>query len=209
MNKFPVIVADPPWTFTTYSDKGKEKSAETHYSTMDTFTLWNLPVEDLAADDSILLLWATWPNLLDAIQVGIAWGFEYKTLGFDWIKRTSTGKSLHMGLGYYTRSNSEPCLLFTKGHPKRISKGVHSVIESDDSVQTLEGFEDVLTSRILAHSAKPDEFYRRVERLICGPYLELFGRRERKDWTVLGNEVGEKLDIKVALERMINEPQRT
>lgn len=196
--KYPVITADPPWDFTTYSDKA-QKSAKQHYSVMDTAAIMAMPVADVAADDSILLLWATWPNLVDGIRVGEAWGFTYKTLGFIWVKRSSQGNGWHTGLGYYSRANSEPCLLFTKGHPKRRDAGVSQLIIDDDSVNCLPGFEEVLTARLTAHSAKPDEFYHRVEKLLCPPYLELFGRRTRKDWTVLGNEIDGQ-DINAALE---------
>lgn len=189
--KYPVIIADPPWDFTTYSDKA-QKSVKKHYTTMDTAAIMKLPVGDVSADASILLLWATWPNLVDGICVGEAWGFTYKTLGFIWVKRSSQGNGWHTGLGYYTRANSEPCLLFTKGHPTRRNAGVHQLILDDSSVDCLPGFEEVLTARLTAHSAKPDEFYNRVNKLLMGPYLELFGRYERKGWTVLGNEINGK-----------------
>jgi len=196
--KYPVIIADPPWHYEVYSNKGNAKSAVNHYSVMDTAAIMNMPVANVAADDSILLLWATWPNLVDGIRVGEAWGFTYKTLGFIWVKRSAQGNGWHTGLGYYTRANSEPCLLFTKGHPKRRDAGVSQLIINDDSVDCLPGFEEVLTARLTAHSAKPDEFYHRVEKLLCPPYLELFGRRTRKDWIVLGNEI-DGIDIQNAL----------
>ena len=195
--KYTVITADPPWDFTTYSDKA-QKSAKAHYATMGTDSIMSIPVPEVAAEDSVLLLWATWPNLVDGIRVGEAWGFTYKTLGFIWIKRSSQGKGWHTGLGYYTRANSEPCLLFTKGHPKRRDAGVSQLIVDDESVNCLPGFEEVLTSRLAAHSAKPDEFYSRVETLMQGPYLEMFGRRKRKGWTVLGNEIS-GMDIREEL----------
>lgn len=195
--KYQVITADPPWDFTTYSDKA-QKSAKQHYPVMNTAAIMKMPVASVAADDSILLLWATWPNLVDGIRVGEAWGFTYKTLGFIWVKRSVQGSGWHTGLGYYTRANSEPCLLFTKGHPKRRDNGVSQLIIDDDSVNCLPGFEEVLTARLTAHSAKPDEFYNRVETLLAPSYLELFGRRKRKGWKVLGNEI-DGLDINEAL----------
>lgn len=200
MNKYPVIIADPPWDFTTYSDKA-QKSAKSHYNIMDTAAIMAMPVNEVAAHDSVLLLWATWPNLVDGIRVGEAWGFTYKTLGFIWVKRSAQGKGWHTGLGYYTRANSEPCLLFTKGHPKRRNMGVHQLIVDDESVDCLPGFEEVLTARLTAHSAKPEEFYKRVEDLLAPPYLELFGRRTRDNWQVCGNEIN-GLDITVALQEL-------
>lgn len=197
--EYPVITADPPWDFTTYSNKA-QKSAKQHYSVMDTKSIMSMPVANVAAKDSVLLLWATWPNLVDAIRVGEAWGFTYKTLGFIWVKRSAQGNGWHTGLGYYTRANSEPCLLFTKGNPKRRNKGVHQLIVDDSSVDCLPGFEEVLTARLIAHSAKPDEFYHRVEKLLDAPYLELFGRCKRNNWDVLGNEI-DGLDIQEAISR--------
>ncbi len=162
----------------------------------------------VAADDALLLLWATWPNLIDAIAVGTAWGFTYKTLGFCWVKMTATGQSVHTGLGYYTRANSEPCLLFTRGNVNRTwikSRGVSQIIMEDERQSFLPGFEETVTERILAHSAKPETFYQRIERLVDGPYLELFGRHPRPGWTVLGNAI-DGLDIRESLSR-IESPQ--
>jgi len=201
MNKYPVIIADPPWNFAEWSEKGNSKGAYRHYGVMNTDAIMGIPVNEVAADDSVLLLWATWPKLIDAMRVGDAWGFSYKTLGFIWVKRSLQGSAWHTGLGYYTRANSEPCLLFTKGHPKRRSMGVHQLIVDDESVDCLPGFEEVLTARLTAHSAKPEEFYKRVEDLLAPPYLELFGRRTRDNWQVCGNEIN-GLDITVALQEL-------
>lgn len=197
--KFSVIAADPPWTFTTYSDKAN-KSAKSHYDVMTTNDIASIPVHKIADDNAILLLWATWPNLFEAKIVGEAWGFTYKTLGFDWVKRTTTGKALHTGLGYYTRSNSEPCLLFRKGKmPKLKSRGVHSIIVTDDRVHMLPGFEETIEARISSHSKKPELFYSRVEKLLDGPYVELFSRAKRPGWSVIGNEIDKGLDVVDAL----------
>lgn len=195
MATFPVIVADPPWDFTVWgANTGTGRGPQSHYDTMETALIQALPIEPLAAQDSVLLLWATWPNLLEALAVGEAWGFTYKTLGFIWVKRSGNGVAWHTGLGYWTRANSEPCLLFTRGNPKRVSKSVSQVIISDSDLQTLPGFEEMLTDRILSHSTKPESFYQRTQALLTGPYLELFGRRKRQGWTVLGNEI-DGLDI--------------
>jgi len=196
--RYPVIVADPPWHFVTYSNKGQGKGAQQHYPTMSVDEIASLPVSRIAAANCILLLWATWPNIQDALRVGAAWGFEFKTLAFDWVKRSSTGKSLHTGLGYYTRSNSEPCLLFRRGKmPELKSRSVHQVIETDEN-PGLPGFEEVLSSRIAAHSKKPEEFYHRVEQLLDGPYLELFSRLQRPGWQAIGDEIDGQ-DISAAL----------
>lgn len=185
--KYPVIVSDPPWRFECWTEVygvsghgiRPTRRVEGHYKTQEANWIASLPVADVSADDCTLLLWATWPLMPQALEVIKAWGFEYKTLGFDWIKTCQNGNP-RMGLGYWTRANSEPCLLATRGKPKRLDKGVSQVLACG-------------TGR---HSEKPFEFYERVERLLAGPYLEMFGRPHgdlidgsRPNWTRIGNEL--------------------
>ena len=171
--KFAVIYADPPWEYKTYSGKGKTRSAERYYDCSSLDAIKALPVEALAAKDSMLLLWFIWPELPGALEVIKAWGFEYKTLGFLWVKQNPSGEGDHTGLGYYTRSNSEGCLLATKGNPMRLAMDVHQIIHAPRG----------------EHSAKPAEVRERIERLLAGPYLELFARRATPGWTSWGNEL--------------------
>ena len=199
---FNVIAADPPWPFSMWSEKGGAKGAIQHYETMSIEDIQALPVIDHASDNCALLLWSTWPNLEDCIATGKAWGFEYKTLGFIWIKRTSTGKHWFTGLGYYTRSNTEPCLLFTRGKVPRLSKSVHQIIDTFNEPLSLfdEDFlEQTLVARVGRHSAKPPLFYEKVEKLFAGPYMELFSRTPRTGWTVVGNEVNDGRDVREVL----------
>lgn len=175
------ILADPPWSYRTWSAKGTGRSAEQHYSTMSVEELMALPVADLAAPDCVLFMWATWPTIRDAFRLIDAWGFEYKTCGFDWMKANVSTldlfpdpKSADIKLGHWTRSNSEPCLLATRGKPKRKDAGVRmGIIEPARE-----------------HSRKPDCVHERIERLVDGPYLELFARAKRPGWLAFGNEVG-------------------
>ena len=140
--KYGAIYADPPWTYKTWSGKGKEKkSAENHYDCMDKSDIQNLPVPNLCADDCVLFLWVTFPCLEEGLELMQRWGFTYKTCGFTWIKKNRKSDSLFWGLGYWTRANAELCLIGTKGNPKRVSKSVHQVIMSP----------------IREHSRKPDE----------------------------------------------------
>src|SRR5215204_3097561 len=90
--RYRVIYADPPWTFSTYSKKGKGRSAEAHYDCLSLDEIKALPVGEWAADDAILLLWATDPLLNKALDVIRAWGFTYKTVGFYWVKQNASGK---------------------------------------------------------------------------------------------------------------------
>lgn len=171
MSGFACILADPPWNFRTWSKRGRGRSADRHYRVMalERIKAMNIP----AKKNAVLFMWATWPNLLDALQVIESWGFTYKTLGFVWMKQTKTGK-LHWGLGYWTRANSEFCLLATRGNPRRKRADVHQVI----------------IEPVREHSRKPDCIYERIEQLVPGPYLELFSRRRRRGWTSKGDEVG-------------------
>jgi len=182
--KFRTIVADPPWKFDCWSKalwsagNTHDRRIEHHYETQEINWIRSLPVPDVAAEDCVLFLWATWPMLPEALETITAWGFEYKTLGFDWVKKTACNLP-RINLGYWTRANTEPCLLATRGKPKRLDKGVAQVI----------------VSGIGEHSEKPEEMYNRVERLVDGPYLEMFHRPRnglfppRPNWTFIGNAV--------------------
>lgn len=131
MKKYSVIYADPPWSFKTYSDKGKDRSAERHYPTMKKEDIQALPINTIAAEDSVLLLWVTAPCLIEGIELISAWGFTYKTVAFTWIKQNKRNDGIFTGMGYYTRSNAEFCLLATKGKVlERKSHSVSSVVIS-------------------------------------------------------------------------------
>ena len=170
--KYSVIYADPPWSFKTYSDKGKDRSPENHYSTMNFKDICNLPVNNIANDNSVLLMWITDPLLDKAFKVIDAWGFKYKTVGFTWAKTNRKKLGFFTGLGYWTRGNPEMCLLATKGKPKRISKSVPQLV----------------VEQRREHSRKPDIMYNHIENLLDGPYIELFARNKRKGWDCWGNQ---------------------
>jgi N6-adenosine-specific RNA methylase IME4 len=174
MFKYQAILADPPWQFENYSQAGERKSAKRHYETMPTEDIAALPVGHLASRDCVLFLWAVAPMLRDAFRVMDAWGFEYKTIGFTWAKRSRRDRGWHMGPGYWTRANGEICLLGTTGQPKRKSAGVRSLI----------------VDPVREHSRKPDCTHERIERLVPGPYAELFARTRRIGWDSWGKEVG-------------------
>lgn len=178
MKKYNIIYADPPWN---YDDKSKHRGgAERHYGTMTVSELMNMDVNSVAAEDCVLLLWATFPNLPAALSVIEAWGFKYKTIGFNWVKRNKIADSWFWGMGNWTRSNSEVCLLAVKGNPKRVAKNIHSVLDS----------------RISKHSKKPDIVREKIVDL-CGdlPRLEMFARQAAEGWDAFGNEVSGSVDI--------------
>lgn len=179
---FKAIYADPPWSFRAWSkDTGNGRSAESHYGTMTMADIAALPVSELAADDCALFCWVCWPSLPEALDVITSWGFTYKTCGFDWAKAHAGQLEMfrddiagQVGMGYWTRANSEPCLLATRGSPKRLNADVRQAIIEPRR----------------EHSRKPSCVYDRIERLVEGPYLELFSRTSRPGWTMWGNQVG-------------------
>lgn len=178
-NAFGCLAADPPWRFRTWSETNQQRSASRYYDLMTLEDIAALPVADIAAPDSVLLLWATNPMLPQAIDVMEGWGFTYKTIAFCWAKTTtrtdaSWAPKYHLGLGYWSRANVELCLLGVRGKPKRIRRDVRQLI--------------VAPRR--EHSRKPEEFYESAERLVGGPYIELFSRTDRPGWTSFGNQAG-------------------
>ena len=180
MKKYSIIYADPPWKYKVYSPKGLGRSAESHCPTMDTADICSLPVQELAEKDCALFLWVTLPCLLDGLSVLKAWGFTYKTIAFVWVKQNKVSDSLFWGMGYWTRSNCEFCILATKGHPKRVSAGVHQVI----------------MSHIEEHSKKPQEARERIVQLMGDvSRIELFARQKTDGWDVWGNEVASDIEL--------------
>jgi N6-adenosine-specific RNA methylase IME4 len=177
---FSAILADPPWRFETWSDAGRDRSPDRHYPTMTMDELRALDVAAHAARDSVLFLWAVWPMLPQALALIEAWEFTYKTCAFCWTKADASQLDMFrddvavaIGPGYWTRANTEPCLLAVRGKPRRIHADVRQAIVEPRR----------------EHSRKPDGIHDRIERLVAGPYLEMFARRRRAGWTVWGNEI--------------------
>lgn len=174
MKKYQIIYADPPWS---YNDKSKSHGggAESHYPCMSIKELCELPIKEIADENSVLLMWATMPMLEVAFDVIKAWGFKYKTCAFTWVKTNKDG-SIYMGMGRHTRGNAEVCLLATRG------KGVPRM---DAGIKNTHLFPRG------RHSEKPNQF----RTMIGGLYgndlnrVELFAREKVVFWDVWGNEV--------------------
>ncbi len=178
LKKYNIIYADPPWKFKTWSEKGLKKSAENHYKTLETNDICNIPIKDLAADNCILFIWVTMPKLNEVFDLIKAWGFEYKTVGFTWIKKNKKADSYFFGLGRWTRANPELCLLATKGKIKRVSAGVPQLV----------------VSKIREHSRKPDEIRDKIVELVGDlPRIELFARQKWEGWDAWGNEAPKEM----------------
>jgi len=184
--KYNIIYADPAWSYRTWNAKGGHKSASAHYKTMDIEDIKNLPVETICEKDCVLFIWVTFPNLVEGIETLKSWGFTYKTCGFVWVK-TNKNFSVNQtsflpqdsfdsfyGLGYWTRANSEICLIGTKGKIRRKSNKVHQLIYDP----------------IREHSRKPDCTRTKIVKLMGDlPRIELFARQKHEGWDAWGNEV--------------------
>lgn len=183
--RYDVIYWDPPWEFENYSEKGEDRNPNRWYDTMSLEELKLLPVGDLAGEDTMLATWATFPRLLDALELIRHNGFRYVTVGQVWIKLNKLVglrsiidifKDIFMGPGYWTRANAEILILASKGSPKRASKSIRQVVLAPIGI----------------HSEKPVIFRQNLEKLIVGDRrIELFCRREpTPEWDVWGNQVG-------------------
>ena len=172
--QFGAIMADPPWKYETWSDDGQGRSAERHYRTMTVDEIKAVPVGELAAPDCVLFLWCVRPFGREAYEIIEAWGFTFSTRAFTWVKQNPSGEGWHMGPGHWTRANPEICLLAKRGKPRRRDRGVQELIIAPRG----------------EHSEKPAEAYKRVERLVGGPYLDLFARESPEGWHGWGDQAG-------------------
>jgi len=135
-----------------------------------------LPIKDIADDNSLLFLWITFPHLHEMVELLDAWGFTYKTCAFTWIKIYKYTKNPILACGYWTRSNAEICILATRGkdYPRRISKSISQIVITEKQ----------------EHSRKPDIVRQKIVELM-GDLLriELFARTKVEGWDAWGNEV--------------------
>lgn len=160
---FQTIVIDPPWDWGDEGDVNQFGRAKPEYSTMPIEEIEKMPISKIADDNCHLYLWVTNRSLPKAFRLIEAWGFRYITC-LTWVKPS-------IGMGNYFRGSTEQVLFAVKGTQplKRRDVGTH--------------FE---ARRGEGHSAKPDEFYSLVESCSYGPYIDIFGRKERDGWIVWG-----------------------
>lgn len=186
--KFPVIVADPPYPFKGYTKTGIPTRKDTQdYTTMSLEDIENIPINLIAAKDSVLYLWTTDYMLPQSLKIMEKWGFTYSSVAFYWVKTTKSaaeGKVVltptegwHMGMGYRTRSNPEQVLVGTKG--KAVPILSHSIRK-------------LTIAPVKKHSEKPEIVQNNIENLHNGPYIELFARRKRDNWVTMGFELSGK-----------------
>lgn len=183
MTKYKIIYADPPWLYGKFSNtEGSRlfnydpKFKITPYVGMKLEDIKALPIQDMADKDSVLCLWVTMPMIKEIFDGKLmeAWGFNYKTVLFTWVKRNKNVPGYWKGLGYYTRSNVEMVLLGTRG------KGI-KVLKKDVG--------QIIDSPIGKHSAKPDIVRQKIIRLFGDvPRIELFARTKVFGWNTWGND---------------------
>lgn len=172
---YDIIYADPPWhyaarkTGTAFGGGVTDK-----YPTMTVDEICAIPVDQMANDNSVLLIWTTMPYLMRTQEVINSWGFRYVTCAFTWIKTNKNSGTVFKGVGNYTKSNAELCLLGKRGSGiPRANKDVAQVIMSPRR----------------EHSRKPDETRDRIVRLFGDrPRLEMFARTTVPGWAVYGNQ---------------------
>jgi N6-adenosine-specific RNA methylase IME4 len=175
MVMYSIVYADPAWNYTSFSNKIPSRSKEGQpYNAMRMVDIYDFELPPLN-DDCVLFLWATSALLPEALHTIKCWGFEFKTVAFTWIKKNKKETTTNFwGMGSWTRSNPEYCLLATRGNPKAVSHSVHSVIETP----------------IEEHSKKPDCVRDKIVEL-CGdiPRIELFARQSAIGWDAQGNQL--------------------
>jgi N6-adenosine-specific RNA methylase IME4 len=190
--RYSIIYADPPWK---YNNRANHKTrfrggACGHYPLMTMAEIAALPLGDLAADNSALFLWCTFPYLDEQIKLFKHWGFKYRTVAFTWVKTNPSNGQPFFGVGYYTKSNAEICLLGIRGQMEPISNDVSSVIIAPRQ----------------EHSRKPAVVRDRIVQLYGDvPRVELFARQSAPGWTVTGNGIDGQ-DIRESLARLIAAP---
>ncbi|WPJ21810.1 hypothetical protein [Pseudoalteromonas phage vB_Pun_Y3] len=190
--KFNLIYADPAWQFGNVKTGGSMTSGAKHQykSTMSVDELKAMPINDIAADDCVLVMWYVGSMPQEAIDVVQAWGFTLKNMnGLVWNKLTVNNKPF-FGMGFWTRAGSESAIIAIKGKPKVASHSVRAVGNCDP--QSLD--EVLLYSGaypVGKHSEKPNEFRQACVELAGDvPRIELFSRKRVKGWAMWGDEVG-------------------
>jgi N6-adenosine-specific RNA methylase IME4 len=216
--KYRVILTDPPWS---YNDRRKFRKDNPHKKAVfgigaeGNYSIGTMPTEDIcalgekikliSADDAYLFLWATCPRLPDALEVMEAWGFEYVTVAFNWVKTNKNSGTPFSAPGAYSWSNMEPVLL----GKKRIKKLWHSNASGCEKPHQiiLEPHPRNEQGKII-HSRKPESMHIALEKWL-GPFLgdygmmELFATQQRPGWTCLGHAIsGKTLDIE--LDEIVN-----
>ena len=137
-----------------------------------------LPIPEIAAPMAHRYLWCPNATLPDGLAVMAAWGFTYKS-NIIWHKVRKDGGPDGRGVGFYFRNVTEMILFGVRGKIARtLAPGRTQV--------------NFIASRKREHSRKPDEQYSIIESCNPGPFLELFARGKRHNWSTWGDEASDQ-----------------
>ena len=179
--KYRTIVADPPWQFQNRTGKvAPEHKRLNRYPTMTLEDIMALPVCDIAGEKAHLYLWVPNALLPEGLALMKAWGFEYKT-NIVWEKVRKDGMPDGRGVGFYFRNVTELLLFGIKGDKNRTQSAGRTQV-------------NLIRTTKREHSRKPDEIFPIIEACSEGPYLELFARGWRENWTLWGNQANDKYE---------------
>ena len=172
--KFGTILADPPWRFRNKTGKvAPEHKRLARYPTLSLEEILEIPVKDVAAENSHLYLWVPNALIAEGLKVMEEWGFQYKT-NLIWYKIRKDGGPDGRGVGFYFRNVTEMVLFGVRGKLRTLEPGRKQV--------------NIILARKREHSRKPDQLYEIIEACSPGPYLEIFARGARRNWVTWGNE---------------------
>jgi N6-adenosine-specific RNA methylase IME4 len=174
---FDLLLLDPPWAYGQRAPHSKTRfggGCRTHYPVMSDAELRALPVGDIAANRALMFMWATWPRLELAMELIGAYGFVFCTVGFLWVKTDPQSGTVFHGPGFYTKANSEPCLLARRGRAMK---------------PAVDDVSRVILSPRREHSRKPEAARSRIDRMYpTARKVELFAREAPAGWTTFGNQ---------------------
>lgn len=176
--KYKIIYADPPWPYSKYRNLAKnnnDKIRVTPYKAMTLEDIKQMPISQITEKDCVLLMWVTFPCLEMGLKVIKAWGFTFKTVAFNWMKKNKKGIGFFMGFGHYTRSNGEICLLATKGKGLKVLK---------------KNMSQVVVTPLTQHSQKPTIVRKKIVDLFGDEdRIELFARKQAAGWDAWGDDL--------------------
>jgi N6-adenosine-specific RNA methylase IME4 len=155
--------------------------------------IYELPVAQLALPQSHLYLWVPNALILEGLETMKRWGFEYKTQ-LIWYKIRKDGGPDGRGVGFYFRNVTEVVLFGVRGNLRTAAPGRTQV--------------NIIATRKREHSRKPDEIFPIIEQCSPGPYLELFARHPRPNWSQWGDEIEEAPPTQLNLPQPPSEPKR-
>lgn len=204
--KYNIIYIDPPWDYNRKVGQG----CTTKYNRMTNQDIYNLPINDIAADNCALICWFTFPKLSEGVKAIESWGFTIKTVFVTWIKTNKNSNTPFFGVGTYTKSNAEVCMLCSKGNIADLLPPRRTTVDSsyngklrDDTISS------VLLHKRLEHSEKPNEVRNMISRMFSDvPKIEVFARHRVSGWDSIGYGV-DSMDILESLNLVKNDQYKT